>query len=87
VSDAWARFKIKSFVVKRKLSHIDKSGMPAMVDVAEKKVTERIAHAQAVVQLPREVLVALEENELITNKGPVFQTAIIAGVLRREYIG
>jgi len=27
------------------------------------------------------VLVALEENELITKKGPVIQTAIIAGVM------
>jgi cyclic pyranopterin phosphate synthase len=67
--------------MRKKLSHIDKSGMPAMVDVSEKKVTERLAHARAVVQLPEDVLVALAENELITKKGPVFQTAIIAGVM------
>jgi cyclic pyranopterin phosphate synthase len=67
--------------VKKKLSHIDKSGMPAMVDVSPKKITERIARAQAVVQLPKEVLEALVEDELITKKGPVFQTAIIAGVM------
>jgi len=68
-------------VAKRKLSHIDKSGMPAMVDVSEKKITERIAQAQAIVQLPKEVLDALVEDELITKKGPVFQTSIIAGVM------
>jgi len=68
-------------VAKRTLSHIDKSGMPAMVDVSEKKITERIAEAQAIVQLPGEVLEALEGKELHTKKGPVFQTAIIAGVM------
>jgi cyclic pyranopterin phosphate synthase len=67
--------------MKRKLSHIDKSGMPSMVDVSAKKITERIAEAQAIVQLPNEVLKALEGDELITKKGPVFQTAIIAGVM------
>ncbi len=53
--------------------------MPAMVDVSEKEITERIAEAQAIVQLPREVLDVLVEDELITKKGSVFQTAIIAG--------
>lgn len=52
-----------------------------MVDVSEKGVTERIAQAQAIVQLPADVLEALEENELFTKKGPVFQTAILAGVM------
>jgi len=68
-------------VAKRKLSHIDKSGMPAMVDVSEKKITERIAQAQAIVQLPKEVLEAINEDEVMTKKGPVFQTSIIAGVM------
>ena len=52
-----------------------------MVDVSEKKITERIAQAQAIVQLPKEVLDALNDNELMTKKGPVFQTAILAGVM------
>jgi len=52
-----------------------------MVDVSEKKITERIACAQAIVVLPKEVLKALTNNDLITKKGPVFQTAIIAGVM------
>ena len=52
-----------------------------MVDVSDKKITVRIAHAQAIVRLPKEVFEALEGNELITKKGPVFQTAIIAGVI------
>jgi cyclic pyranopterin phosphate synthase len=68
-------------VAKRTLSHIDKSGQPTMVDVSEKKITVRIAEAQAIVHLPKEVLDALDGRELMTKKGPVFQTAIIAGVM------
>ena len=52
-----------------------------MVDVSEKKITERIVQAQAIVQLPKEVFEALVEDDLITKKGPVFQTAIVAGVM------
>lgn len=52
-----------------------------MVDVSGKKITERIAQGQAIVQLPKEVLEALVGDELMTKKGPVFQTAIIAGVM------
>jgi cyclic pyranopterin monophosphate synthase len=66
--------------MKKSLSHIDKSGMPAMVDVYQKKIRERIAKAQAIVHLPKEVRKALTGNELITKKGPVFQTAVIAAV-------
>ena len=67
--------------MKGKLSHVDKSGMPAMVDVSAKKISSRVAHAQANVHLPSEVLEALNGDDLITRKGPVFQTAILAGVM------
>lgn len=52
-----------------------------MVDVSEKKITKRIAKAQAVVFLGKEILSRMKGDELITKKGPVFQTAIIAGVM------
>ena len=65
---------------KEKLSHIDNKGNPKMVDVSEKEVTRRMARAQAVVFLGKKILKAIKNNELITKKGPVFQTAIIAGV-------
>ncbi|HCW06610.1 MAG TPA: cyclic pyranopterin monophosphate synthase MoaC [Cytophagales bacterium] len=67
--------------MKKKLSHIDKSGLPSMVDVSKKKITTRTAQAQAKVLLTSKILNALHEGELITKKGPVFQTAIIAGVM------
>ncbi len=52
-----------------------------MVDVSDKKVTSRMAKAQAVVFLGKEIMSLLQDDELITKKGPVFQTAIIAGVM------
>ncbi len=62
-------------------THIDDAGNPRMVDVSEKKVTTRTAKAQALVQVGPEILQHLQGDELITKKGPVFQTAIIAGVM------
>ena len=51
-----------------------------MVGISEKKITKRIAEARGIVQLNAEILKALKGDELITRKGPVFQTAIIAGI-------
>lgn len=65
--------------MKKRLSHIDQKNQPGMVDVAEKAVTHRIAKAQAVVRLPQEVRAALRGGEIRSPKGPVFQTAIVAG--------
>ena len=64
-----------------KLSHIDEKNRPTMVDVSEKIATDREAHAQAVVRLPATVMAALDGDEIGTKKGPVFATAIIAGVM------
>lgn len=68
------------------LSHVDDAKRPTMVDVGAKQVTERAAVARAVVRFPAH---ALEETgrELRTKKGPVFDTAIIAGVMaaKRTY--
>ena len=64
-----------------KLSHIDERNRPTMVDVSEKSATDREAHARTVVELPAEVSAALDGDEIETKKGPVFATAIIAGVM------
>lgn len=68
------------------LTHVDEAGNPRMVDVSDKQVTARMAHARSVVVLPPPVWKALtsaehEPAELYTQKGPVFQTAIIAGTM------
>ena len=62
-----------------KLTHVDKQGNPAMVDVSEKKVSVRTAKAEARVRLGREIIDLLQGEEIYTKKGPVFQTAIISG--------
>lgn len=65
----------------KKLTHVDSAGNPRMVDVSEKKVTRRTARARAIVDTGSAILKQLKNNELVTKKGPVFQTAIIAGVM------
>ena len=67
--------------MKNKLSHVDRWGNPQMVDVSEKKITRRTARAQAKVYLGKKILAEIRNHELITRKGPVFQTAILAGVM------
>jgi cyclic pyranopterin monophosphate synthase len=52
-----------------------------MVDVGGKAVSARIATAEARVRMPRPVMLALRRAGHRTKKGPVFDTAIVAGVL------
>ena len=67
--------------MKEQFTHIDASGNPQMVDVSEKKISKRVAKAQAVVVLGKKIMSHMKGDELITKKGPVFHTAIIAGVM------
>jgi len=62
-------------------SHLDESGNPNMVDVGDKAITRRIARAQTIVVLGDEIMEHLEKDEIHTKKGPVFQTAILAGIM------
>lgn len=61
-------------------THINKDNNPKMVDISEKKITKRTAIAKATLFLGKEILSHFTNDELITKKGPVFQTAIIAGI-------
>lgn len=63
------------------LTHLDRDNRPAMVDVGAKEVTRRVAIAEARVALPPNVAQALRESGHRTKKGPVFDTAIIAGTM------
>ena len=51
-----------------------------MVNISDKKVTKRTAIARGTMFLGREVVSHFSNDELMTKKGPVFQTAIIAGI-------
>jgi cyclic pyranopterin phosphate synthase len=62
-------------------SHLDEQQRPTMVDVSDKVATLRSATAEARVRFPAEVAAALRAGELRTPKGPVFDTAIVAGVM------
>lgn len=63
-----------------KLTHVDKQGNPTMVDVSRKEITTRTSIAESRVRLGEEIINLLQNDEIYTKKGPVFQTAIIAGV-------
>lgn len=62
-------------------SHLDSEQRPTMVDVSEKLPTHRTAVAEARVRFPPAVAAALRESGLRSPKGPVFDTAIVAGVM------
>ena len=61
-------------------SHLNPKGNPKMVNVSDKKITKRRAIAKATMFLGEEIITHFQNDELITKKGPVFQTAIIAGI-------
>jgi cyclic pyranopterin phosphate synthase len=62
-------------------SHLDAQNRPSMVNVGDKAVTRRTAHAVAIVTLPAELAALLRDGEIATKKGPLFQTAVLAGVM------
>ncbi|MBS0557456.1 MAG: cyclic pyranopterin monophosphate synthase MoaC [Proteobacteria bacterium] len=63
------------------LTHIDLAGRPRMVDVGAKAVTARSATAQAIVRFPPAVARSLRAAGMRAKKGPIIDTAIIAGTL------
>ncbi len=71
----------------KKFTHLDAAGNPTMVNVGEKQATRRIARARSIVVLNDEILALLAGDEIHTRKGPVFQTAIIAGVMAAKKTG
>jgi cyclic pyranopterin phosphate synthase len=66
---------------KPKLTHLDAAHRPTMVDVGAKTATLREASAEAHVKLPAAVARELARTGHRTKKGPVFDTAIVAGVM------
>jgi cyclic pyranopterin phosphate synthase len=62
-------------------THLDAGNRPQMVDVGDKPLTRRTAHAVAIVVLPPALAVLLRKGEIATKKGPIFQAAILAGTM------
>lgn len=65
----------------KRFSHVDNQGNPTMVDVSHKGPTVRSATAKSTVVLNQEIMDRLTGDEIQTKKGPVFQTAITAGIM------
>ena len=63
------------------LTHIDQNNQPTMVDVTNKTVSTRMARAVSSIQLPESMRAYFKGDDLILKKGPVIQTAIIAGTM------
>lgn len=63
------------------LSHLNKDGLPEMVDVGDKAITTRIAEAECTVVLGEAIMAELDANGFSTKKGSVIQTAVIAGTM------
>ncbi len=63
------------------LTHVDSAGRPAMVDVSAKAATARAAVAVSHVRFPADVAEALRGQGMASAKGPVIDTAIIAGTM------
>ncbi len=62
-------------------SHLNPENRPTMVDVGDKSATKRTAIAESRVSFPPLIAEALRDSSFRSAKGPVFDTAIIAGVM------
>lgn len=66
---------------KSNLSHLSAENRPSMVDVSGKDKTLREATARAIVAIPDAVRALFRDGDISSAKGPVFQTAIVAGTM------
>lgn len=64
-----------------KFTHIDNNEHPNMVDVSEKISSDRSAIAECIVNLNDEILRSFADAGWKSKKGPILDTAIIAGTL------
>ena len=65
---------------RRKLSHVA-NGRPRMVDVSAKGASVRTAVAECIVEFPKDIARALRASGWRGAKGPVLDTAVVAGVM------
>jgi cyclic pyranopterin phosphate synthase len=66
---------------KNELTHIGANGMAEMVNISKKKITLRTAKASGVIFLDKTIFSLIVNHEIISAKGPVFNTAIVAGTM------
>ena len=68
-------------------SHIGSDGAAKMVDTSEKQVSRRVAVAQSRVLLPAAVLAKIENGQIKSPKGAVFEVARLAGIMAVKRTG
>ena len=61
------------------ISHLNKKNQPTIVDISSKKITNRMAIAQGIVEFSKSTYKKIES--LKTKKGEIKSIAIIAGIL------
>jgi len=61
------------------LTHLDNNGQAIMVDVSNKKETQRIAIASGIITMSKEAFFTIKDNT--SKKGDVLSTARIAGIM------
>lgn len=62
-----------------KLTHLDDNGAARMVDIGEKAVTRREAHAEGFIEMSTEAIARIREGR--AKKGDVLAAARIAGIM------
>ena len=62
-------------------THVSSDNQPKMVNIGHKEVSCRTAHASTTVVIPPEIISVMEDGDIHSPKGPVFQTAIVAGTM------
>jgi cyclic pyranopterin monophosphate synthase len=67
------------------LTHLDSKGRAKMVNVGQKPITAREAHAEGFIILQRSTLEAIANDEV--PKGEVFGTARLAGIMAAKKCG
>ncbi|MEK6582716.1 MAG: cyclic pyranopterin monophosphate synthase MoaC [Nitrospirota bacterium] len=70
---------IRDSLRRKKLTHIDKKGMPRMVDVSTKPLTGREAVAKGSVYMKKTTLEIIKKGKV--SKGDVLSVAKIAGIM------
>jgi cyclic pyranopterin phosphate synthase len=69
------------------LTHISENNQPTMVNVSSKTPSLRTATARSYITIGDDLSAHLKDGELSSPKGPVFQTAIIAGTMGAKRTG
>ncbi len=75
------QFQSIQVIMKNKFTHLDDNGQPSMVNVGEKQPSKRVAKARSIVVMEEAIINQLLEQGFNNKKGPILQTAILAGVM------